>query len=136
MNGISMPAEPVYRTCWAYNSSTKQMEHKTYNYTEMLERVKSSTPPEGITYWVPDEYGRVYIDPNHPMQAVIESDEPLDCSDIRLPAPGSAALPAGSGRKERTKKEEEQKLQEERERVARQEALLHRLSMAILSANR
>lgn len=144
MNSISAPAEPVYRTCYAYHSATGKMEFQTYNFTEMLEKMKNSTPPEGCAYWKPDEYGRVYIDPNHPMYAALESAEPPDYSDVQLPAPGSVALPSESRTEDRTKKAEEQKdkeerlrlFREERERMARQEALFHRLSMAILSARR
>ncbi len=144
MNGISMPAEPVYRTCYAYNSSTGKMEFQRYNYTEMLEKMKNSTPPEGRSYWEPDEYGRVYIDPNHPSYGTLECE---DASGVQLPDPGRAALPGVNTRTEerqRAQKREEKKEQEERVRMlredrlrtARQEALMHRLSMAILSANR
>ena len=141
MNGISAPAEPVYRTCYAYNSATGKMEFRQYNYTEMLEKMKTSTPPEGITYWEPDEYGRVYIDPRHPRWSALECE---DASHISLPTPGKAALPGVNTRteeKQRAEKAEERKIQadqlrlfrEERERLARQEAVMHRLVMAVLS---
>lgn len=147
MNGISAPAEPVYRTCYAYNSATGKMKFQTYNYTEMLEKIKNSTPREGVKYWEPDEHGRVYIDPRHPWQAALEPAKPADYSDIPLPDPGRAALPGVNTRTEeqqRAQKREERKEQDEQLRMlreeglkmARQEALLHRLSMAILSARR
>ncbi len=141
---ISIPAEPVYRTCCAYNSSIGKMEFRTYNYTKMLQKMKDSTPPKGVTYWEPDEYGRVFIDPNHPMQATLEPDTPRDYSKVRLPDPGSYGLPASGKTERQMKKEEEQKIQEERlrrfreerERIAQQEATVRRLCMAALSARR
>lgn len=144
MNGISAPAEPVYRTCYAYNSATGKMEFQTYNYTEMLEKMRTSTPPEGVTYWEPDEYGRVYIDPRHPRQAALECE---DASGTQLPAPGRAALPGVNTRteeKQRAQKKEERKeqdeqtrmLREERLKMARQEAMLHRLAQTALFAER
>lgn len=147
MNGISTPAEPVYRTCYAYNSSTRKMEYRTYNYTEMLEKMKTSAPPEGVTYWEPDEHGRVYIDPRHPMHAAIESTQPPDYDHVRLPDPGKAALPGVNTRteeKQRAQKKEERKeeneqirlLREDRLKKARQDAMLHRLAQTMLFAER
>lgn len=138
MNGISAPAEPVYRTCYAYNSATGKMEFQKYNYTEMLKKMKTSTPPEGVTYWEPDEYGRVYIDPRHPRQATLEPAEPADCSDIPLPDPSKIALPGVKTRteeKQRAQKKEERKeqdeqvrmLREDRLRIARQDAVLRKI---------
>lgn len=141
MSSISLSSEPIYRTCYAYNSSTGKMEYRKYNYSEMLEKAASAPPRKGITYWEPDEYGRVYIDPKHPWQATLESE---DSANVPLPDPASASLPAGgeTDEKRRTAKKEEREAQEERlrmfreelERTAQQEALLHRLAQAVLLA--
>ena len=109
---------------------------------EMLEKLDEVCKNHDITYWVPDEYGRVLIDPKHPWQASLESE---DASDIRLPSSCLSGLPAvGNSRTERrhAEQEKERKLQEERlrlfreerERTARQEVLLHRLTQSILTA--
>ena len=139
---ISIPTEPVYRPCYYYDSSTGKMALGQYNYTEMLEKLAAAPERHDITYWVPDEYGRVLIDPKHPWQASLESE---DASDIRLPSSCLSGLPAvGNSRTERrhAEQEKERKLQEERlrlfreerERTARQEVLLHRLTQSILTA--
>ena len=145
MNGISNTAEPVYRTCFCYDSSTKTFTQRTYNYTEMLEKAASATLPEGVKYWEPDEYGRVFIDPKHPMHATLEAAEPVS---IQLPAAGSAGLPPLQSKKaeeqQKARKEENQKAQEDQirllreewERTARQEALLRRLVMSRLASER
>ena len=126
MNGISAPAEPVYRTCYAYHSSTGRMEFQKYNYTEMLNKRKTSTLPEGASYWEPDEYGRVYIDPEHPWQAALEPAEPAACSDLPIPDPSKIALPGVNTRteeKQRARKKEERKDQDEQIRMLREERL-------------
>lgn len=143
---ISIPKETIYRPCYKIDLSTKKMARGEYNYTEMLEKMASAPEKEGITYWEPDEYGRVWIDPNNPSQGWLEPARPADYSGIQLPAPGASSPPSSSKAEEKRKekKEEEQKLQEERlrlfreerERIAQQEAMLHRLSMAILSSKR
>lgn len=146
---ISVPSEPVYRTCYHLNLSTKEATLGQYNYTETMKKMAgraAEDKKDGITYWEPDEYGRVWIDPKNPSHATLEPAGPADYSGVQLPAPGASTPPSSSKAEEKRKekKEEEQKLQEERlrlfreerERMAQQEAMLHRLSMAILSSKR
>lgn len=126
MNGISTSTEAIYRTCYHIDLAAKKATLGKYNYTEMMEKRKTSTPPERVTYWEPDEYGRVYIDPNHPWQASLEPAEPADCSDIPLPDPGKIALPDVNTRMEerqRAQKKEERKEQDEQTRLLREERL-------------
>lgn len=147
MSSISTSTEAVYRTCYHIDLSDRKATLGKYNYTEMLEKMRTSTPPEGVTYWEPDEYGRVYIDPNHPWQAALEPAVPADCSGIPLSDPGKIAMPGVNTRteeKQRAQKKEERKeqdeqirmLREERLKIARQEAMLHRLAQAMLLAER
>lgn len=143
MSSISGTAGAVYHPCYYINTSTGKMTFGKYNYTEMMEKMRSVPSKEGITYWEPDEYGRVYIDPEHPWQATLESE---DGTNISLPDPGSAGLPSDGKEEERQKaeKKEERKareeqlwmFREERERMARQEALLHRLTRTVLLLER
>lgn len=123
MNGISAPAEPVYRTCYAYNSSTGKMEFKKYNYTEMLEKMKKSIPPEGVVYWEPDEHGRVYIDPRNPRQAVLESEDAPSARLFKLDKAIVPGVNTRTGEKEQARKKEERKDQDEQIRMLREERL-------------
>ena len=143
MSSISGTTGAVYRSCYYIDTSTGTMTLGKYNYTEMMEKMMSAPAKEGITYWEPDEYGRIYIAPRHPMKATLEYE---DASNIPLPDPGSAGLPAGgeadekqkAGKKEERKTQEErlQIFREERERAARQEELLYRLAQTVLFAER
>lgn len=126
MSGISASTEAVYRTCCHIDLSARKATLGKYNYTEMMEKRKTFTPPEGVTSWEPGEYGRVYIDPNHPWQASLEPAEPTDCSDIPLPDPGKIALPGVNTRveeRQRAQKKEERKEQDEQARLLREECL-------------
>lgn len=129
----------VYLPCCHIDPVARTAAHGKYNYTETLEKTASAQPDKEPTYWVPDECGRVYIDPKHPRMATLEHE---DASSIQLPSPGSAVLPAVQGsnradRREAERKDQEEKLRmfrEERARTARQEALLHRLTQSILAS--
>ena len=144
---ISIPNETIYLPCYRIDPASKRMSLGKYNYTETLQKMKESTPPEGRTYWgEPDEYGRVYVDPNNPRQATLEPADAASLTPADLRAVqrclGSSGLPAvESGRteeKQRARKEEEREeqirlLREEREQMARQEALVRRLARTTLS---
>lgn len=107
MNGISTPTEAVYRTCCHIDLSARKAPPGKYNYTEMMKKAAQQTDDD-ITYYEPDKYGRVFVDPAHPSRAAFET---ADTSDIPLPASGSAYMPAVS-----TKAEEREKVQEKEER--------------------
>lgn len=132
---ISIPTETVYRTCYHIDLAAGTATLGKYNYTEMLEKMASASERDDVTYWVPDEYGRVLVDPKHPYRATLEYE---NASNALFPASALYSLP--SCKKEKT---EEEKLQEERtrlfreelERLARQEALLHRVAQSMLAAH-
>lgn len=107
MNGISTPTEALYRTCYHIDLAAKKAAPGKYNYTEMMKKAAQQTD-DNITYYEPDKYGRVFADPAHPSRAAFET---ADTSDIPLPAPSSAYMPAVS-----TKAEEQEKVQEKEER--------------------
>ena len=88
MSSISGTTGAVYRSCYYIDTSTGTMSLGKYNYTEMMEKMMSAPAKEGITYWEPDEYGRIYIAPRHPMKATLEYE---DASNIPLPDPGQPA---------------------------------------------
>lgn len=107
MNGISTSTEALYRTCYHIDLSARKATLGRYNYTEMMKKAAQQTD-DNITYYEPDKYGRVFVDPAHPSRAAFET---ADTSDIPLPASGSAYMSAVS-----TKAEEQEKVQEKEER--------------------
>ena len=86
MSGISTFTEAVYMPCYHIDLSAKKATLGKYNYTEMMKKAAQQTD-DNITYYEPDEYGRVFVDPAHPSRATFE---PADTSDISLPTPSSA----------------------------------------------
>lgn len=139
MSSISGTSGAVYLPCYYLDLSSRTITFGKYNYTEMVEKMKSARAKEGVTYWEPDEYGQTSVDPEHPRQAALESG---NAAGIFLPSSGFSGLPSG-GRAEQ-KINEEQKareerlrmFREEREQTARREALLHRLTQTVLLLER
>lgn len=122
MSGISTSTEAVYRTCYHIDLSAKKATLDKYNYTEMMKKAAQQTD-DNITYYEPDKYGRVFVDPAHPSRATFE---PADTSDISLPAPSSAYMPAVNTKAEETEKaqkKEERKNQDEQAKLLREERL-------------
>ena len=122
MSGISTSTEAVYRTCYHIDLAAKKATLGKYNYTEMMKKAAQQTD-DNITYYEPDEYGRVFVDPAHPSRATFE---PADTSDISLPAPSSAYMPAVNTKAEETEKvqkKEERKDQDEQAKLLREERL-------------
>ena len=131
MNGISTSTEALYRTCYHIDLSARKATLGRYNYTEMMKKAAQQTD-DNITYYEPDEYGRVFVDPAHPSRATFET---ADTSDISLPAPSSAYMPAVNTKaeeKEKTQKKEERKDQDEQARLLREERLQMEQMEAIL----
>lgn len=137
MSGISTSTEAVYRTCYHIDLATKKATLGKYNYTEMMKKALQQTD-DNITYYEPDEYGRVFVDPAHPSRATLE---PADASSISLPAPSSARMPAVNTKaeeKEKARKKEEREeqdkqarlLREERGQIDRLEAILRKFGMS------
>lgn len=133
---ISVPKGPVYMPCYHIDLSAKKAALGKYDYTEMMRKAAQQTD-DGIKYYEPDEYGRVFVDPARPQKAAFE---PADASGIPLPDPGSARVPAVDTKaeeKEKAQKKEERKerdeqaqlRQEEQIRIDRLEAMLHTYGM-------
>lgn len=119
---ISAPAEAVYRTCYHIDLAAKKATLGKYNYTEMMKKAAQQTD-DNITYYEPDEYGRIFVDPAHPSRATFET---ADTSDISLLAPSSAYMPAVNTKaeeQEKARKKEERKDQDEQARLLREERL-------------
>lgn len=122
MSGISTSTEAVYMPCYHIDLSAKKATLGKYNYTEMMKKAAQQTD-DNITYYEPDKYGRVFVDPAHPSRATFE---PADTSDISLPAPSSAYMPAVNTKAEETEKaqkKEERKNQDEQAKLLREERL-------------
>ena len=122
MSGISTFTEAVYMPCYHIDLSAKKATLGKYNYTEMMKKAAQQTD-DNITYYEPDKYGRVFVDPAHPSRAAFE---PADTSDISLPAPSSAYMPAVNTKAEETEKaqkKEERKNQDEQAKLLREERL-------------
>lgn len=122
MSGISTFTEAVYMPCYHIDLSAKKATLGKYNYTEMMKKAAQQTD-DNITYYEPDEYGRVFVDPAHPSRATFE---PADTSDISLPTPSSAYMPAVNTKAEETEKaqkKEERKNQDEQAKLLREERL-------------
>jgi len=122
MSGISTFTEAVYMPCYHIDLSAKKATLGKYNYTEMMKKAAQQTD-DNITYYEPDKYGRVFVDPAHPSRAAFE---PADTSDISLPAPSSAYMPAVNTKAEETEKvqkKEERKDQDEQAKLLREERL-------------
>lgn len=122
MSGISTFTEAVYMPCYHIDLSAKKATLDKYNYTEMMKKAAQQTD-DNITYYEPDKYGRVFVDPAHPSRATFE---PADTSDISLPAPSSAYMPAVNTKAEETEKaqkKEERKNQDEQAKLLREERL-------------
>ena len=122
MSGISTFTEAVYMPCYHIDLSAKKATLGKYNYTEMMKKAAQQTD-DNITYYEPDKYGRVFVDPAHPSRATFE---PADTSDISLPAPSSAYMPAVNTKAEETEKaqkKEERKNQDEQAKLLREERL-------------
>ena len=122
MSGISTFTEAVYMPCYHIDLSAKKATLDKYNYTEMMKKAAQQTD-DNITYYEPDKYGRVFVDPAHPSRAAFE---PADTSDISLPAPSSAYMPAVNTKAEETEqvqKKEERKNQDEQAKLLREERL-------------
>ena len=122
MSGISASTEAVYMPCYHIDLSARKATLGKYNYTEMMKKAAQQTD-DNITYYEPDEYGRVFVDPAHPSRATFE---PADTSDISLPAPSSAYMPAVNTKAEETEKaqkKEERKNQDEQAKLLREERL-------------
>lgn len=83
MSGISTSTKSVYRTCYHIDLAAQKETLGKYNYTEMMKKAAQQTD-DNITYYEPDEYGRVFVDPAHPSRATFES---ADTSGISLLAP-------------------------------------------------
>ena len=122
MSGISTFTEAVYMPCYHIDLSAKKATLGKYNYTEMMKKAAQQTD-DNITYYEPDKYGRVFVDPAHPSRATFE---PADTSDISLPTPSSAYMPAVNTKAEETEKaqkKEERKNQDEQAKLLREERL-------------
>ena len=89
MNGISTSTEALYRTCYHIDLSARKATLGRYNYTEMMKKAAQQTD-DNITYYEPDKYGRVFVDPAHPSRATFET---ADTSDISLPHPAPPICP-------------------------------------------
>lgn len=130
MNGISTSTEALYRTCYHIDLSARKATLGRYNYTEMMKKAAQQTD-DNITYYEPDKYGRVFVDPAHPSRAAFET---ADTSDIPLPASGSAYMPAVSAKaeeQEKVQEKEERKDQDEQARlqIEQMEAMLRKYGM-------
>ena len=122
MNGISTSTEALYRTCYHIDLSARKATLGRYNYTEMMKKAAQQTD-DNITYYEPDEYGRVFVDPAHPSRATFET---ADTSDISLPAPSSAYMPAVNTKaeeQEKAQKKEDRKDQDEQAQLLREDRL-------------
>ena len=76
----------TYMPCYKIDLASKKASLGQYNYTEMLQKMKASTPPEGAAYWKPDEYGRTLVDPNCPRRASLVSGATHSVHGVELPA--------------------------------------------------
>lgn len=122
MSSISTSTEAVYRTCYHIDLAAKKATLGKYNYTDMMKKAAQQTD-DNITYYEPDKYGRVFVDPAHPSRATFEA---ADTSDISLPAPSSAYMPAVNTKaeeQEKAQKKEERKDQDEQAQLLREERL-------------
>lgn len=122
MSSISTSTEAVYRTCYHIDLAAKKATLGKYNYTEMMKKAVQQTD-DNITYYEPDKYGRVFVDPTHPSRATFET---ADTSDISLPAPSSAYIPAVNTKaeeQEKAQKKKEHKDQDEQAQLLREERL-------------
>lgn len=129
---ISAPTEAVYKPCYHIDLSTRKATLGKYNYTEMMKKAAQRTD-DNITYYEPDEYGRIFVDPAHLPKATFES---ADASDISLPDPGSARMPAVNTKveeKEKARKKEERKKQDEQTRLLREEQIQKELVLMSMS---
>ena len=122
MSGISASTEAVYRPCYHIDLATKKATLGKYNYTEMMKKAAQQTD-DSITYYEPDEYGRVFVDPAHPSRATFE---PADTSGIPLPDPSSARIPAVNTKaeeKEKARKKEEREEQDKQAQLLQEEQI-------------
>lgn len=119
MSGI-FTSEAVYMPCYHIDLSARKATLGKYNYTEMMKKAAQQTD-DNITYYEPDEYGRVFVDPAHPSRATFES---ADTYGISLPDPNSARMPAVNTKaEEKARKKEERENQDEQARLLREERI-------------
>lgn len=92
----------TYMPCYKIDLTANKVNLGKYNYTEMLQKIKASTPPEGAAYWKPDEYGRILVDPNCPRRASFESGTTHSVRGFELPASYAVKKPDFLSQMERT----------------------------------